>query len=317
MNHMDFQIEADWQLLNTCNFRCPYCLSDQALLGEKVRIHATPEAWAAAFDATRLTWLLHLTGGEPTVYPQFMELCQALTRRHFISLNTNLTGPALPAFARTIDPGRVSFINAGLHLEERERLGDHARFLNNAEQLRAAGFPILASLVATPSVLARFEEAVALLAPIGLYPIPKLLREWRDGPRFPEAYSDEDRARFRAHAAAARAFYAPALEAMTAPPTINMFGDDAFLDGVPDYVGASCRAGAAFVGLDPNGDVFRCSRKTRLGNLLDGSFAPMAGPTACDTGYCFYWCEKYATRSAPAAGHWLSRAWRRRAASWI
>jgi sulfatase maturation enzyme AslB (radical SAM superfamily) len=195
----------------------------------------------------------------------------------------------------------VSFINAGLHLAEREERAGEASFLRNAELLRSNGFPILVSLVATPTALARFDEAVALLRPIGMFPIPKLLREQYEGRRYPNAYSALDRTRFRLHAAEARTFYQSTLAGMAEAPSVNMFDDDRFLEGVPSYRGLSCDAGSRFVKIDPNGDVFRCSSKTRLGNLLDGTFGALSGPRPCDTAYCFYWCEKYASRRI--AGH--------------
>ena len=79
------------------------------------------------------------------------------------------------ATAQHIAPARVSFINASLHLEERESRSGYKKFLRNADLLRCKGFSILVSLVATPMALARFEGAIALLKPVGLFPIPKLL----------------------------------------------------------------------------------------------------------------------------------------------
>src|SRR6188508_2535290 len=105
---MHYDREADWHLLNTCNYRCSYCFFDDAILGDKLRRFAAPDEWRAAFDATGDTWLLHLTGGEPSVYPEFVSLCEALTARHFISLNSNLTRPAFVEFSDRIDPSRVS-----------------------------------------------------------------------------------------------------------------------------------------------------------------------------------------------------------------
>lgn len=76
-----------------------------------------------------------------------------LTRRHFISLNSNLTHSSFSQFAESIDPARVSFINAGLHLEERDQRGDSTRFIDHATVLQDNGFRLLISLVATPKAL--------------------------------------------------------------------------------------------------------------------------------------------------------------------
>jgi len=299
--HLKYDIEADWHLLNTCNYRCSYCFLSAATLGEKLRAYASPEAWEAAFDATGKTWLLHLTGGEPSLYPNFVELCGRLTRRHAISFNSNLTNASISDFAERQDPSRVSFINAGLHLAERENRNGIRNFLDQAELLQKRGFPLLVSLVATPAVLGRFSEAISLLHATGLFPIPKLFRGEVDGRIYPEAYSELDRTRFRAYAARARQSYERLLAGRSEAFTINMFDDDEFLSGQPGFTGSSCDAGRRFVRLNPDGEVFRCSQKTRLGNLLAGTFIPAGQPSPCDTSYCFYFCRKYASADAQIA----------------
>jgi MoaA/NifB/PqqE/SkfB family radical SAM enzyme len=299
---MKYQIEADWHLLNTCNYRCKYCFSTPESLGEKLRAQAGAGEWRAAFDATGLVWLLHMTGGEPSIYPNFAEFCARLTERHYISINSNLTNPSLMDFAQRIDPARVSFINAGLHLIEREQRSDTAIFLRHAELLRSKGFTVFASLVATPAALARFADAVALLRPIGIYPIPKLLRGPFEGRIYPNAYSDLDRIRFRLRAAEARREYQAMLARMSEPPSIDMFGDDEFLESERSFAGIPCEAGVRFVKLYENGDVTRCSSKTKLGNLLQGTFRPRAEAAPCDTAHCFYFCRKYAAWTPPAPG---------------
>ncbi len=297
---MQYQIEADWHLLNTCNYRCKYCFSTPASLGEKLRTHGSARQWRAALDATGLVWLLHMTGGEPSIYPNFVELCELLTERHYISINSNLTNASLGEFARRIDPARVSFINAGLHLVEREGRKDTDVYLRHAELLRAKGFTVFASLVASPAALARFGDAVALLGPIGFYPIPKLLRGPFEGKIYPNAYSDLDRIRFRLRAAEARRAYHAMLAQRTEPPSIDMFCDDEFLDSERSFAGIPCDAGARFVKLYENGDVTRCSETTKLGNLLAGTFRPRAEAAPCDTAHCFYFCCKYAAWTPPA-----------------
>lgn len=294
---MNYTIEADWHMLDTCNYRCAYCFFGPETLGAKLRTFSDPKGWSSAFDATGAIWLLHMTGGEPGIYPEFVELCERLTARHFISINSNLTHASLVDFSRRIDPSRVSFINAGLHLEERELRKGHAAFLRNADALRERDFPLLVSLVATPSALARFDDAIALLAPIGLFPIPKLFRGSEGGRTYPQAYSAAEKQHFKTLAARARDFYRADLLRRDEPPSIDILNDDLFLDGVPSYRGALCTAGERFVQILPSGDVHRCGGGDPLGNVLAGTFARRAGPAPCDTQHCYYFCNKYSDAS--------------------
>ncbi len=290
---MRYDREADWHLLNTCNYRCTYCFFDDHILGAKLKRYAAPSEWRDAFDATGDIWLLHLTGGEPGAYSDFVELTETLTERHYISLNTNLTNASFLRFAERIDPARVSFINAGLHLEERERRKGAAPFLRNAEVLLKKGFPLFVSLVATPEALKRYEDAAAMVASLGLVPVPKLLRGRHEGRLFPRDYSAEEREQFRTFAARAREAYGPLLARMNERPTVDMWNDDRYVGGLPKYMGRMCDAGDRFVFIKRTGEVRRCSSSESLGNILFRTFTPRVGASKCDTHYCFYFCDKY------------------------
>ena len=297
---MDYQVEADWHLLNTCNFRCDYCFFSDEFLSGKLPSFVDSEEWAKAFDQSGLVWLLHLTGGEPSVYPDFAGLCEALTRRHFISVNSNMTNHDWKRFARRVDPTRVSFINAGLHFEERQRKSENAAYVEHVALLRDLGFQVFCSLVGAPRALARFEEAAELLASIRMFPVPKVMRGVFEGKRYPDAYSELDKERFRKYAEMARSFYAPTLASRSERPTLDMFRDDRILEGEPSYRGRSCEAGRLFVRIDPKGELFRCGTSDTLGNIRAGAFARSTSPSPCNTSYCFYFCEKYAAASTAA-----------------
>lgn len=62
------------------------------------------------FERTGLTWLVHMSGGEPFYFPHFTELCQGLTEKHSISINTNLSHRDVIHFARAVNPQKVEFI---------------------------------------------------------------------------------------------------------------------------------------------------------------------------------------------------------------
>ena len=150
----DHDIEAGWTLFHTCNYRCDYCFFPPALLGSKRPELAANADWQRAFDATGLVWLINLTGGEPSLHPAFADLCRRLTARHWLSVNSNLVPRAWQTFADTVDPARVRMVHAAFHpLERQARDGDGA-FITHFNRLRDKAFPIMASVVATPQVLA-------------------------------------------------------------------------------------------------------------------------------------------------------------------
>ncbi|HEX6119195.1 MAG TPA: radical SAM protein [Dongiaceae bacterium] len=295
---MKYDIEADWQPLTTCNYRCDYCFLSEAALGAKLRVHATPAQWRAAFDRTGRTWLLHMTGGEPTHYPDFAELCATLAERHYLSLNSNLTGPSILDFAARVDPKRVSFINAGLHPAERARRNGLAIFLRHAEALLKRGFPVMATVVATPEALRDFDAISDQLRPIGLAPMPKLMHGRHGCARYPEAYTEEERALFRRHSLAAQRRNPDLFDGRRARPSIDPTLDRDHLEGLKDYRGQSCTAGQEFVLLLADGTVMRCGQGASMGNLLTGTVRFKNKSRPCDRGHCFYFCEKFTARAA-------------------
>jgi MoaA/NifB/PqqE/SkfB family radical SAM enzyme len=293
---MRYDVEADWHLLNTCNYRCSYCFFSPDVLGEKLAVHASPETWTRAFDRTGLTWLIHLTGGEPTAYPDFAELCQLLTEKHYLSFNSNLTQNSLIDFANRVDPARVNFINAGLHIEERQRRNGLQKFLDHVGYLQERKFPVFVSVVGTPEVLAEVDDVVAPTEPLGFVPVPKLMRGTYKGRNYPDAYTSSERAAFVALAAKARKSYGPRIDVRKERPTIDVFGDQQHVEGMPWFRGRRSSAGQKFVSLHPDGTVYRCETKQSnlLGNILDGSLRLQVEKSICDSDYCFYFCLKYA-----------------------
>ena len=288
-----YDVEADWTLLRGCNFRCAYCFSPPQVLATKIGAHASPQMWRDAFDATGLTWLLHITGGEPTAYPEFARLCHLLTQRHHVSVNTNLSLDTALSLIGTVDPRRVHFIHAAFHPDERERKNGIGAFVRRAVALRDAGFTMLITMVATPEVLAGFDDLAGPIRDAGLAVTPKILRGTFQGKRYPDAYGEEDKARFRSALAGGQAAYRNVLSGMREAPTINFFSDEDYLGGVPSFKGRECDAGYKFVSITPEGDVSLC-RGPQLGNILDGSLTLRDKSSACDTKYCVYFCAKYA-----------------------
>src|SRR5215470_7504811 len=100
---LKYEVEADWILLTSCNFRCRYCFVPLSDLASKITTYATHAQWADGFDATGKTWLLHITGGEPSIYPGLVDLCEKLTQRHYLSINTNLSHRCFESFADRIN----------------------------------------------------------------------------------------------------------------------------------------------------------------------------------------------------------------------
>lgn len=296
-----YDIEGDWILFSTCNYRCTYCFWDETALGAKIAPIAPVDQLADFFDRSELTWLLHLTGGEPFIYPDFVQLCRLLTRRHLISINTNADSPHISAFVDTVDPSRVDFVNCGVHERQRQERRGVDRFVRNVTRLRAAGFDTFASCVMYPDLMGEFPTLWQRYADAGVVVMPKAFRgRYRDR-RYPAAYTDADRSLFREYTDRAAGFYADQFARRPEPPTVNPFMDaHLFLDELPDYRGDLCGAGHSFARIVPDGEVRVCGPDQVIGHVVQGWFLRRPGPAPCTTLECPYFCEKY--RVPPDAG---------------
>jgi MoaA/NifB/PqqE/SkfB family radical SAM enzyme len=291
--HLSYEMEADWILLTTCNFRCDYCFIAPKKLGARMARFGTPAQWADGFNATGKTWLLHLTGGEPTIYPDFVNLCGELARNHYLSLNSNLSHRCIADFAEKIDPERVHFINAAVHYDERQKKASLNVFIERVQKLQANRFNVLVSVVMSPVMVSLFPEVSQHFESRGLFLVPKVMRGLYQGKRYPAAYTAGQKSLMLKYLARARQIYAPVSDRMGEPPTIDMFSDGRFFSSACDYRGKLCGSGHNFVKIEPDGTVVRCGSRKRLGNILQKNVSFLRAPKICDTAYCPYFCEKY------------------------
>ena len=155
---MKYDIEADWLLLKTCNFRCTYCGWEPEVLGSKLTVHATPAQWVDGFHATGKTWLLHITGGEPSLYPDFVGLCEQLAKHHYLAINSNLSNASMLDFAERINPQRVHYINAAVHSDERQKKASTEVFIRHVQKLQKHHFNVLVSTVMSPEMVKLFPN---------------------------------------------------------------------------------------------------------------------------------------------------------------
>ncbi|GAB2814291.1 hypothetical protein GCM10022221_10160 [Actinocorallia aurea] len=257
--------EFDWHLTNRCNFDCEYCHPQiKHVLNRRHLSEPSPELVVTRFDETGRTCLVHMSGGEPFLFPGFVDLCEGLTRRHHISINTNLASADVAEFARRVDPGKTVKIVAALHIAERERLGlGLADFARHLGLLRDAGFDVDALYVLYPPLLGRLDQDLSRLRDLGVEEIrAKVFKGVFEGRRYPDAYTEEERERILEHSG-------------------QYLFNKPYLDG-RTFTGSLCTAGVSSFKVTVTGEVRRCaSVPAKYGNLYDGTFRAHDVPEPC------------------------------------
>lgn len=277
-----------WKINRTCNFRCSYCF-------DSLEARTTPanrcsgfsrqgiEAVADAFEILPDNTHLCITGGEPFLHPDFNGLCRLLTRRHALTLNTNLSTHHAIDFADTVPPARTRGIRVSLHLLERERLGLVPDLVEKVNHFRSRGFPIYLTEVLSPPVLARLEPLADDFAARGITIWPILMRGYWQGRRYPTGYTRSEQLIIRR--------YHQRLKDVDDHLLFEGYRSSqrglAFLDGQVSFKGLPCRAGTDCVFMGPDGEVQRCPDvRQPLGNLFQGTFRPMSRPMPCPARLC-------------------------------
>lgn len=249
-----------WNMTRKCNFRCEYCYfpHDNTPVEQTLPV----DRILAFLDGTGREWTVGMTGGEPFIYPGFVDICAALTENHRIGVDTNLSvSSKVREFARRIDPARVQDLYVALHIKERERVRGVAAFIENARLLIDSGFTVIVNYVVHPDLEARFQADREFFAAHGIPVTPRPFRGEHQGRRYPEAYGDRARDIFADHPEQGRKV--------------------AF-----NFQGVPCHAGRTLLRMDEDGTVYRCpGDKTVLGNVLD-KVRLLDGPQPCARPRC-------------------------------
>jgi MoaA/NifB/PqqE/SkfB family radical SAM enzyme len=131
-------------------------------------------------------------GGEPFLSPGFVSVCEAVTQNHFVSLNTNFVLPAVSEFAGRIDPSRVVFVNASLHIDQLEKRKLMGKYIDNYHLYKSKGFPVGASVVAYPALRDKIRKYREDFRRQGIDFQCNYFFGWYKNRWYPDAYTKED-----------------------------------------------------------------------------------------------------------------------------
>jgi len=120
---------ASWFITKRCNFSCYYCHN---YIKGGVSVPVPVKKIIKALKETGKKWIVGMTGGEPLVVPNFIELCKELTKEYKIGVDTNLSiNSKVREFVENVEPKNVEHLYISTHIEEREKRGEVEDFIKN------------------------------------------------------------------------------------------------------------------------------------------------------------------------------------------
>ena len=205
-----------------------------------------------------------MSGGEPFLYPGFVKLCSDLTRRHYISINTNLSTSNVYDFVNLIFPKKVIIINAAFHVVEREKRNEgKSDFIDKVRCLRNRGFDVRVEYVVYPPLFSRLAKDVEYLESQGIEVISlKIFRGLYFGREYPQSYTEPERTLINRY-------------------TCDV-DEEVILENEVSFWGRPCSAGQKFFSMDVEGNITRCTTSLKgHGNLFEGEYYFDKTPKPC------------------------------------
>ncbi|MFC2092226.1 radical SAM protein [Elusimicrobiota bacterium] len=195
--------------------------------------------------STGYEWLVVIYGGEPFLYPDFINICLKLTQFFKVEILTNLSlSNEIREFSDKVDPSRI-IIRTSTHIEERLIKNNIEEYVDNILLLRKKGFSVYPGYVLHPELWSRFEDDSRYFISRGIKLYPTAYKGWYGMKMYPNAYSAKERAFISENNPGLR-FYPVSLK------------------------GIECDAGRRYILIDEGGTVYRCANDfTVIGNMDD------------------------------------------------
>ena len=232
-----------WSLSYRCNLDCAYCFIASSIRKTAKVPNIDISSLTRVIENTHKTFKFFFSGGEPFLTPNLVEACIEITKKHYISLATNLTDTRVKEFAERVNPKRVFRIRASAHTKELERLNLLDTYINNFLLLKEKGFNVKAVEVAYPPLLNEVKKYKQLFKKKGIE--LNFIPFFGDysGKKYPGSYTEQE---------------------------LRIFGVD-ILDVKKLYQrGKICNGGYNAGVVFPNGDIQPCPEiKEDMGNIYE------------------------------------------------
>lgn len=268
INH---RISFSWDIHWSCNYRCPYCWwhgrwQELSKHNYYPGIDKLVHIWERIYSQYGQVQI-NISGGEPMIYPQFIDFLSRIVQSHTVVINTNLCCE-VEAMAKKISNRDAVKINATFH----PLFADFDEFVHRASFLEQNNFSVGICYLAWPpqiGALPCYQEKfqrrgfrLSILTFWGKY----------NGKDYPESYNEDEKA-------------------IVSPNLGQRSGEEFQLEPVITE-GKLCRAGNVYATVHPDGKALRCGggswtrEDSALGNIFDDDFRLLEGPTVCTSKYC-------------------------------
>jgi len=264
-NFNKYENKILWNITNICNLKCYYCIYAQY---EKPFYYYLPDEIEKAFKNSGKQWLILFSGGEPFLYPNFLEILKRLSKNNFIQISTNLTTDNIYDLPNYLNPNRVEAISISWHSSELKKIKNgYDEFFKKYHFLKHNNYKTIVTIVFHPKII-NIEEKINFLKNNGVDQIALIsFRGIYNNMNYPDNYSDTELNLLSK-------FAIDNIELLIAKNQTNYF---------THY----CEAGKNYFYMNPEGNIQRCCTiNKKYGNFFKNNFSPDKKIKPCSEKKC-------------------------------
>ncbi|MFA5856478.1 MAG: radical SAM protein [Candidatus Pacearchaeota archaeon] len=276
-------LSITWTLDNLCNYDCPYCPIPSPEKKEGVKA-MNKEKLKLFFNRIHNSNII-LSGGEPFLIPDFLEICQLLiNNKNKIYIYTNLSSDLVYEFAEKFTPGDIIYIRATLHINEIKKFNSKNKFIERYNYLIKKGFHVEVPIVMWPPIFKNFEKIYKEFVSYGIYLIPLSFFGKYKEKDYPESYTKKELKTIKKY-----------FEKTNKDFKDNYSNPTEILKTKVSYKGRPCLTGIKSFIINPHGNISRCySDHNSLGNIYsDNKINLFKEIKPCKANYCVCPMEGY------------------------
>lgn len=287
-----YQISFTWDIHYACNYRCSYCFFSGQWheVSKKDRypgIKKWLDIWSRIYEKYGKCHI-HISGGEPFMYPDFLVLISSLGKIHSLEFDTNLSFN-VETFLAMLGSIKTTF-NASYH----PKFSNFDSFLEKVVMLKKNGHLVSINYVGYVPFLGLIKQYQdkCIKNNVDFRVVP--FRGFYEGKMYPPAYTKSERELMRVSTKD------DCTEVME-----NWYDSKSLFNAKEVNYERVCYLGHIYAKIHSDGTAYRCciaQEEGKLGNLIDGTFSLWDEPRLCKYDRCSCW-------RAPIVGE--ERRWER------
>lgn len=273
-----------WYLNNECNYKCSFCKPED-IKTRFIGVDKWVDIWDKIYDDYGGCHI-HISGGEPFIYPGFIELIARLSEKHTLEFSTNLSMEIEP-FMEAVKPERAR-LGGSFHPE----FSNFEEFFDKIVKLKANGYDVWANYVAYPLHLEDMHRYKKSIEDRGIQFSIQPFNGTFEGREYPLGYTEQEKS----------------IMTFGEVNKVNKDTIDWRTDEKKSSIkGKLCRMGQMYARVYPNGEVCRCcgNGASKLGNLIDGTFRLLDDAMPCECDNCPCWKCMHVGKEEYWKNHWV------------